>query len=117
LRRRCAAAFGPDNVWNFEVGEKARAFDSWLTINSDFYYIKWNDVQETLLLACGSQYNANAGSGRSFGPEVEVTAKLSPEWTMSMSASYTDAKITNPSAQFIGNVVGSSAAARPLAIA
>jgi len=32
---------------------------------------------------------------------------LSPEWTMSMSASYTDAKITNPSAQFIGNVVGS----------
>jgi iron complex outermembrane receptor protein len=107
----CAAgaplAFGPDNVWDFEVGEKARAFDSWLTINSDFYYIKWNDVQETLLLACGSQYNANAGSGRSFGPEVEVTAKLSPEWTVSMSASYTDAKITNPSAQFIGNVVGS----------
>jgi iron complex outermembrane receptor protein len=107
----CAAgapiAFGPDNVWDFEVGEKARPFENWLTINGDFYYIKWNDVQETLLLACGSQYNANAGSGRSFGPEIEINAKLSAEWLLSLSASYTDAKITSPSAQFIGNVVGS----------
>jgi outer membrane receptor protein involved in Fe transport len=107
----CAAGapltFGPDSVWNYEIGEKAKAFDNWLTINSDFYYIKWNDVQETLLLACGSEYNANAGSGRSFGPELEINAKLSSEWSISLSASYTDAKITNPSAQYIGNVLGS----------
>jgi hypothetical protein len=54
------------------VGEKAKLFDNWLTINSDFYYIKWLGVQQTLLLACGFEYEANAGNGRSFGPEIPL---------------------------------------------
>jgi outer membrane receptor protein involved in Fe transport len=99
--------FGPDSVWNYEVGEKAKLFGNWLSINSDFYYIKWTDVQETLLLSCGSQYIANAGNGRSFGPELEINAKLSNEWSLALSASYTDAKITDPSSQFVNSVVGS----------
>ena len=36
-----ALQFGPDRAWNYEVGEKAKLFDNWLTINSDMYYIKW----------------------------------------------------------------------------
>jgi iron complex outermembrane recepter protein len=99
-------SFGPDSVWDYEVGEKAKMFDKWLSINSDFYYIKWTGVQETLILSCGYQYDANAGNGRSFGPELEVNAKLSTEWFISLSASYTDAKITNPTAAFASQVAG-----------
>lgn len=93
--------FGPDSVWNYELGEKAKLFDNWLTINSDVYYIKWNGVQQVFTLVCGYQFYNNAGDGRSFGPELEINAKLSNEWTASLTGAYTDAKITHPNAQYL----------------
>jgi outer membrane receptor protein involved in Fe transport len=98
--------FGPDSVWDYEVGEKAKLFDNWLTINSDIYYIKWSGVQQNLVLTCGYEYTENAGNGRSFGPELEVNAKLSTDWTLAASASYTDAKITSPSTLFAAQLAG-----------
>ena len=92
--------FGPDSAWNYEIGEKAKFFDNWLTINSDIYYIKWTGIQQVITLPCGYQYYNNAGDGRSFGPELEINAKLSNELTASLSAAYTDAKITNPNAAY-----------------
>jgi iron complex outermembrane receptor protein len=88
--------FAADSVWDYEVGEKAKLFDNWLTINSDFYYIKWTGVQQAPILACGFQYDTNAGNGRSFGPEIEINAKLSSDWSLTASGSYTDAKLTHP---------------------
>lgn len=93
-------AFGPDTVWNYEVGEKAKLFNNRLTVNSDIYYIKWTGIQQAAILPCGNQYDTNAGNGRSFGPELEVNAKLSDEWFVSASAAYTDAKLTHPSASY-----------------
>jgi outer membrane receptor protein involved in Fe transport len=97
-----ALQFGPDAAWNYELGEKAKLFDNWLTINSDFYYIKWTGVQQVITLPCGYQYYNNAGDGRSFGPELEINAKLSSEWSASLSAAYTDAKLTHPNAAYLG---------------
>jgi iron complex outermembrane receptor protein len=98
--------YEPDTVWNYEIGEKAKLFDNWLTINSDFYYIKWDRVQETVTIPiCGYTYEANAGDGRSFGPELEITAKLSANWSVQASGSYTDAKINQPSPQFVASVL------------
>ena len=110
----CSAAplsFGPDSVWDYELGEKARMFDGWLVINSDVYYIKWNDIQQAPLLTCGYEYDTNVGNGRSFGPELEVTAKLSQEWTAAASGAYTDSKITNPNAAYISYLTTSAFAA------
>ena len=92
--------FGPDSVWNYEVGEKAKLFGNWLTINSDIYYIKWTGVQQSVTLPCGYQYNANAGDGRSFGPELEINAKLSDNWSMTASGAYTDAKLIKPNTAY-----------------
>jgi outer membrane receptor protein involved in Fe transport len=94
-------SFGSDSVWDYEVGEKAKLFDNWLTINSDVYYIKWTGVQQTILQLCGYEYEANAGNGRSFGPEVEINAKLSENWFVAASGAYTDAKLTQPNAAFL----------------
>src|SRR6202522_2454069 len=94
-------SFGPDSVWNYEIGEKAKLFGNWLTVNSDFYYIKWTGIQQTLLLACGYEYEANAGNARSFGPELEINAKLSDNWQISLSGTYTDARVTQPNAAFL----------------
>lgn len=102
-----ALAFGPDAAWNYELGEKARLFDNWLTINSDVYYIKWTGIQQVITLPCGYQYYNNAGDGRTFGPELEINAKLSAEWSASLTGAWTDAKITHPNAgytSFLENV-------------
>lgn len=90
-------SFGPDNAWDYELGEKARLLENHLTVNADVFYIQWNDIQENLLLTCGYEYNSNAGNGRSFGPELEIDARPSSHWTLSASGSYTDARITHPS--------------------
>ncbi|MFI4890028.1 MAG: TonB-dependent receptor [Steroidobacterales bacterium] len=92
--------FGPDSAWNYEIGEKAKAFDNWLTVNGDFYYIKWLGVQQVLTLPCGYQYYNNAGDGRAFGPEFEINAKLSEYWTVSFNGAYTDSKLTSPNASY-----------------
>jgi iron complex outermembrane receptor protein len=102
-----ALSFGPDAAWNYEIGEKARLFDNWLTINSDIYYIKWTGIQQVLTLPCGYQFYDNAGDGRTFGPELEINAKLSSEWSASLTGAWTDAKITHPNAlytSFLTNV-------------
>jgi iron complex outermembrane recepter protein len=95
-----ALQFGPDAAWNYEIGEKAKMFDNWLTINSDVYYIKWTGIQQVLTLPCGYQFYNNAGDGRSFGPELEINAKLSSELTASFSGAWTDAKITHPNSSY-----------------
>jgi iron complex outermembrane receptor protein len=100
-------SFGPDAAWNYEVGEKAKFFDNWLTINSDIYYIKWTGIQQVLTLPCGYQFYTNAGDGRAFGPELEINAKLSQEFTASFSGAWTDSKITHPNlayTSFLTNV-------------
>ncbi len=102
-------SFGPDSAWNYEVGEKAKLFDNRVTINSDVYYIRWTGVQEALILPCGYQYNSNAGNGRSYGPELEITAKLFTDWTVGASGAYTDAKITQPSAALATYLAGTTA--------
>jgi outer membrane receptor protein involved in Fe transport len=93
-------SFGPDSVWDYELGEKSKMLDNRLTVNGDVYYIKWSGIQQAPLLACGYQYDTNAGNGRSFGPELEINAKIADEWFVSLSGAYTDAKITHPSATY-----------------
>jgi iron complex outermembrane recepter protein len=95
-----ALQFGPDSVWNYELGEKARVFDGWLTVNSDVYYIRWLGVQQVITLPCGYQYYNNAGNGRSFGPEIEIDAKLATDWTATFSGAWTDAELTHPNAAY-----------------
>jgi iron complex outermembrane recepter protein len=92
--------YSSDGVWDYEIGEKAKFYDRRLSINTDFYYIKWSNIQQFLALACGFEYTSNAGDGRSFGPEVEISAKLSNEWTATVNGAYTNAEITQPSANY-----------------
>ena len=101
--------FDPDTVWDYELGEKARLNGGWLTINSDVFYIKWNNIQQAPLLPCGYEYDTNVGNGRSFGPEFELTAKLSEQWQTNFSATYTDSKITNPNEAYISYLTSPAA--------
>ena len=90
--------YGPDSIWNYEIGEKARFFDRRVTLNADFYYIRWSNVQQTINQACGYALTTVAGDAVSYGPEIEFNAKLTPELSFSINGAYTQAHLTNVSA-------------------
>jgi outer membrane receptor protein involved in Fe transport len=77
------------------VGEKARFLDNRLVINSDVYYIKWNQIQQIIQLSCGYPYTANAGDARSYGPEIEVTGKITSHLTVAATAAWTNSTIVH----------------------
>jgi iron complex outermembrane recepter protein len=88
--------YGPDSVWSFELGEKARFGDRRFFLNADAYYVKWENIQQIIALSCGYPYNTNAGTAHAYGPEVEFGAQLSTEWTLNLSGAYTKADIYDP---------------------
>jgi outer membrane receptor protein involved in Fe transport len=100
--------FGPDSVWNYEIGEKAKLFDNRVSINADVYYIKWTGIQQSVPLACGYVYNTNAGDGRSYGPEIEVTARLTDAWTVAANGAVTNAEITSPTFAYATSIYGTN---------
>ena len=70
--------FGPDSVWNYELGEKLRFFDSRLSVNGAIYYEDWTGVQQQVAPGCGFKYTANAGKATVKGAELEIAVLLAP---------------------------------------
>jgi len=88
--------FGPDYVWSYELGEKARFADQRFVVNADYYYITWKSIQQVVSLTCGYPYNTNAGNAKAYGPELETATRITEHWMFDLSAAYTTAKITDP---------------------
>ena len=88
-------SFNPDKVWSYELGEKARLLGGDLTVNGDVYYLSWHGVQQTITLGCGSPLDLNAGNAASYGPELEIAYRLTPELTLEGSGTYTHATLTS----------------------
>jgi iron complex outermembrane receptor protein len=84
--------FGPDHLWSYSVGEKARLAGGRVTLNTDAYWIDWQDVQTRLALNCSYFFTANKGAIKSRGVEAQTTFRLTPEITISGSASYNDSR-------------------------
>jgi outer membrane receptor protein involved in Fe transport len=101
-------SYSPDSLWNYEVGEKERFADGRLTVNADVYYVRWQNVQQYLTLPCGFPYSANAGTAESYGPEVEVSAKVTPDLIFSVNGTYTNARITSVNSNVQGLTIGPS---------
>jgi outer membrane receptor protein involved in Fe transport len=91
-----ATSYGPDSLWNYELGEKSRLLDGRLTVHSDVYYIRWSDIQYLVPITCGYILGQNAGNARSYGSELEIHAKLTNSTTLSLSGGYTNAEINQP---------------------
>jgi outer membrane receptor protein involved in Fe transport len=92
----CAAQaptqFGPDSVWNYELGEKLRFFDARVSVNGAVYYEDWTNVQQQVAPTCGFKFTANAGKATVYGAELEVTVLLAPGFVFSQNMDYTNAK-------------------------
>jgi outer membrane receptor protein involved in Fe transport len=90
------AYYAPDDIWSFEVGEKARFDDRRFTVNADVFYVKWHNIQQLIVLSCGYPYNTNVGQAKSYGPEIETSARVTDSITVDLSGAYTQAYISQP---------------------
>jgi outer membrane receptor protein involved in Fe transport len=68
------AAYTSDTLWNYELGAKATLLDGKLRLNSDFYYIDWQNIQLPTVSPAGNLYIENAGDAQSYGYEAEIAA-------------------------------------------
>jgi outer membrane receptor protein involved in Fe transport len=87
-------SYKSDLVTSFELGEKLRVLDQRITFNAAAYLLKWDNVQQPVVLGggCGSNFVQNAANAQIKGAEAEIRATLLPGFTFSASASYNDAK-------------------------
>jgi outer membrane receptor protein involved in Fe transport len=86
-------SYGPDSLWNYEVGFKGTGFDRRVNFDTDVFYIDWKDIQLDLQHD-GYDYFANAGDAVSKGLEVQVDALATHDVQIGVQASYTNARLT-----------------------
>lgn len=65
-------SFGPERSWSYEAGAKTTWLDQRLTLNADWFYIDWKQMQLDVPTGQPSQFFIdNVGSSHSTGFEVE----------------------------------------------
>lgn len=87
-------SYGPDSLWNYELGAKFTSPDRRYRAAATVYRINWSDIQLQAASASGFAYVANVGRARSNGAELEFAALPAPGVEIGLAASHVDAKIT-----------------------
>ncbi len=83
-----------DTLWSYEVGARTVFLNDRLVVNATAYHIDWNDAQVALFnFACANYYTANSGEASSRGLELEINAVINDNWSLLLSAGYTDAEL------------------------
>ena len=77
-----------------EVGFKGYLWDKRLSYTAAAYQITWDDIQLETFNAAGFKGVVNGDEAESTGLELEVTASLTENLTLTAGYSYVDAEIT-----------------------
>jgi outer membrane receptor protein involved in Fe transport len=87
--------FASDSLWSYEVGNKSRLFDNRLSVDTDFFYVDWKNIQQSIfMVGCGYPITLNAGDAVSYGPEIELHYKLTDGLKIGFSGSIDHTEIT-----------------------
>jgi iron complex outermembrane receptor protein len=87
--------FSSDSLWSYELGNKSRLFDNRLSIDTDFFYIDWKNIQQSIfMVGCGYPITINAGDAVSYGPELELHYKVMQGLTVGFMGSLDHTEIT-----------------------
>jgi iron complex outermembrane recepter protein len=84
-----------DSLWSYELGSKNSWLDGKVNTRVATYRIDWNQMQQSILLACSFHVTENVGSAVSKGAELEVDATPLPGLYMNLGLGYEDAAITS----------------------
>jgi iron complex outermembrane receptor protein len=97
--------FDSDTVNSYEVGAKNN-FNNRFKLASSIYYIKWKNIQQTVVPpVCQISFIANLGAATAKGIDVQADIAVTDNFTMELSAGYTDARYTQDSKISLNNAV------------
>ncbi len=89
--------FNSDSVNSFEVGAKNN-FNNRVKIASSIYYIKWNNIQQTVVPpVCQISFIANLGQAVAKGADIQAEFAVTDSFTAEVSAGYTDGRYSQDS--------------------
>lgn len=101
--------FGPESVWSYEAGTKAKLFGGRLFLDLAGYYLDYKNTQvQNISVVSGVNLAVTNNGGAASGPGVELAAqaKLAPGLTLDASIGWNDIKYdtltlqTNPGERF-----------------
>ncbi len=95
-----ARRYQADELWNYEVGVKLRAWDERLQGRVALFYATWESVQSDQYLADGTAYTANIGNGDNRGIEAEAALRLNNQVDLRAAALLNDPEITRQNLDF-----------------
>ncbi len=86
--------FSSDTVNSYELGAKNN-FDNRVKIASSIYYIKWNNIQQTVVPpVCQISFISNLGSAVAKGADIQADIAVTDHFSAQLTAGYTDARYT-----------------------
>lgn len=101
--------FDPESVWTYEGGFKSDLLERTLRINGAIFYNEYDDIQVTIQdTSSVSVFIGNAASGRSYGAELEVSARPAAGLDLGGFVTYIDTEYSDaqtPSIPEGGNFV------------
>ena len=102
-----SAAFGPESLWSYEIGEKGEFFDKTLRVNLTAFKYDYSNLQVQETAGPGNVVITNAANARITGVELE-SVWLPARWVeFGVSAAQLSAKyLSYPNASFTGGLTG-----------
>ena len=89
------ASFGPDQIWNYELGVKGVTGNGLFRYEAAVFHIDWSDQQVPAVSPDGAfVFTTNAGKSSVDGVEVQGTLKPADGLLLSFGATYTDSHLT-----------------------
>jgi len=86
--------YGSDSLWSYEIGTKNTWADGKINTRLAAYRINWNQIQQSILLACSFHVTENVGSAVSKGGELEIDGAPFEGLYFNMGLGFEDAAFT-----------------------
>lgn len=84
--------FGPDSLWNYELGFKSTVLDGRMTLNASVYYLDWSDIISVGGVN-GFRYRVNGGKASVKGSELDIALQATSHWYFRAGVAYNDSQL------------------------
>jgi outer membrane receptor protein involved in Fe transport len=84
--------YGPDSLWNYELGVKSTLAGGRATLNGAVYYLDWSDIISVGGVS-GFRYRINGGKASVVGAELDAAMLLSKNWSFNFGINYADSQL------------------------
>ena len=102
--------FDPDTVFSWELGAKTSWYDNRLTFNAAYFHMDWSDIHVPGEdPTSGVEFIANAAEADIDGVEVEIFARPTEQWFLTVGGTWTNAELAKD--QTVEDLTGGQSAA------